>query len=213
MSKIKWKRTFTWENSKYLVYFLLGMIGLFTLDIASKWIVESLLVEGQKVEVIPNFFYFTKSYNTGMAFSFGASLPMAVGRSINIIISLVMSVGILAYWILNDEEFNHFQRTIAMLLSAGAIGNLIDRAFYWEAITGFDGVIDFLQFYLGGGPSSPANMFNPFATFNLADSYLVIGILLFIGYLIYDAIKESKKKNEFSSDPRLEKEEHHEGEN
>lgn len=200
---MKWTRTFTWENSKKLVYFLLGAFALLALDFSSKWIAEGLLEKGVPVEVIPNFLYFTKSYNTGMAFSLGADLPMAVGRTINILISLVMSVGILYYWILHDESFNGFSRTIAMLLSAGAVGNLIDRAFYWEATTGFDGVIDFVQFYLGGGPEAGKNPFNPFATFNLADAYLVIGIVLMVVFLLIDLIKDMKKNKGLSVDPRL----------
>lgn len=200
---MKWTRTFTWENSRKLVYFLLGAFGLLALDFSTKWIAESLLELSAPVEIIPNFLYFTKSYNTGMAFSLGANLPMAVGRTINILISLVMSVGILYYWILHDESFNSFARSIAMLLSAGAVGNLIDRAFYWEATTGFDGVIDFIQFYLGGGPEAGKNPFNPFATFNLADSYLVIGIVLMVIYLIVDLFKDMKKNKGLSEDPRL----------
>ena len=91
-----------------------------------------------------------------------------------------------------------------MLLASGAIGNLIDRAFYWMPITGFDGVIDFIQFYLGGGPSKGTSFINPFATFNLADSFLTIGIIYLIVLMVLDSIKENKnKKSEWSDDPRL----------
>ncbi|MDD7618286.1 MAG: signal peptidase II [Bacillales bacterium] len=195
-------RPLSFKDSKRLILFGVGALLLVGIDLLTKWLAEIFLVEGELNAIIPNFLYFTKSYNTAVAFSLGSSLPMPVGRAINITISVVMSVAILWYWILNDDRFNNFQRSIAMLLAAGAVGNLIDRAFYWEAITGFDGVIDFIQFYLGGGPSAPNNFVNPFATFNLADSYLTIGIIMLIVLMVIDMIKESKNGG-LSKDPRI----------
>ena len=195
-------RPLSLKESKPLILFGVGALLLVGIDLLTKWLAEIFLVEGELNAIIPNFLYFTKSYNTAVAFSLGSSLPMPVGRAINITISVVMSVAILWYWILNDDRFNNFQRSIAMLLAAGAVGNLIDRAFYWEAITGFDGVIDFIQFYLGGGPSAPNNFVNPFATFNLADSYLTIGMIMLIVLLVIDMIKESKNGG-LSKDPRI----------
>ena len=195
-------RPLSFKDSKRLILFGVGALLLVGIDLLTKWLAEIFLVEGELNAIIPNFLYFTKSYNTAVAFSLGSSLPMPVGRAINITISVVMSVAILWYWILNDDRFNNFQRSIAMLLAAGAVGNLIDRAFYWEAITGFDGVIDFIQFYLGGGPSAPNNFVNPFATFNLADSYLTIGMIMLIVLMIIDMIKESKNGG-LSKDPRI----------
>lgn len=195
-------RPLSFKDSKRLILFGVGALLLVGIDLLTKWLAEIFLVEGELNAIIPNFLYFTKSYNTAVAFSLGSSLPMPVGRAINITISVVMSVAILWYWILNDGRFNNFQRSIAMLLAAGAVGNLIDRAFYWEAITGFDGVIDFIQFYLGGGPSAPNNFVNPFATFNLADSYLTIGMIMLIVLMVIDMIKESKNGG-LSKDPRI----------
>lgn len=195
-------RPLSFKDSKRLILFGVGALLLVGIDLLTKWLAEIFLVKGELNAIIPNFLYFTKSYNTAVAFSLGSSLPMPVGRAINITISVVMSVAILWYWILNDDRFNNFQRSIAMLLAAGAVGNLIDRAFYWEAITGFDGVIDFIQFYLGGGPSAPNNFVNPFATFNLADSYLTIGMIMLIVLMVIDMIKESKNGG-LSKDPRI----------
>ena len=195
-------RPLSFKDSKRLILFGVGALLLVGIDLLTKWLAEIFLVEGELNAIIPNFLYFTKSYNTAVAFSLGSSLPMPVGRAINITISVVMSVAILWYWILNDDRFNNFQRSIAMLLAAGAVGNLIDRAFYWEAITGFDGVIDFIQFYLGGGPSAPNNFVNPFATFNLADSYPTIAMIMLIVLMVIDMIKESKNGG-LSKDPRI----------
>lgn len=197
----KWKSLS--KETRLGVYFGLGAFLLFLLDLISKWVVENCLEVGQMVTVIPNFFYFTKSYNTGAAFSLGANWGVG-GRILGIAISVLMSGAILWYWIVNNKKIHNLERVCLMLLSSGAVGNLIDRAFYWEGTTGFNGVIDFLQFYLGGGPGAPNSALNPFATFNVADACLTIGVVLLIVALVIDTIKNSKNDpNE--KDPRLEK--------
>ena len=182
-------------------YFFAGAFVLVMIDLATKWIAQNNLTPNTRVEVIPNFLYWTLSYNTKIAFSLG--IDGVWGRVLNIAISLVMSVAIPWYWIVHDKKWTTFPRIIAMLVFAGAVGNLIDRSFYWSATTGFDGVIDFVQFYLGGGPGNPSSFVNPFATFNLADAFLVIGVVLMIVYMIVDAVKNRDRSLE--SDPRLEK--------
>jgi lipoprotein signal peptidase len=72
-----------------------------------------------------------------------------------------------------------------MLCFAGALGNAIDRTFYWPNITGFSGVVDFLSFQFGD--------WVPFGSFNVADSCLVVGCLMAAITLIVRAIKEKKE--------------------
>ena len=183
-----------------LYFFLAGALLLLIFDILTKWIAQNILSQvGKSVEVIPNFLYFTLYHNTKIAFSWG--IDGIGGRILNIAISLVMSIAIGIYWITHDTKFKWQERTIAMLLLSGAVGNLIDRALYWEAISGFDGVIDFVQFYLGGGPRAPQHWLNPFATFNMADAYLSVGIVALFVYVIVDSIKHGDKS--MTKDPRL----------
>ena len=189
------------KSLKMLIIFAVAAFALLVLDFASKWLVQAFAGDNP-IQVIPNFFYITKSYNTAVAFSWGSSIPVVPRRIINITISLVMSIGIVWYWIKNNDEFSNWDRACAMLLASGAIGNLIDRAFYWEAITGFDGVIDFLQFYLGGGPGAPVNWVNPFADFNFADAYLTVGVVMLIVLFIVDFVKHPEP-DELEVDPRL----------
>ena len=83
---------------------------------------------------------------------------------------------------------------------AGAFGNLIDRAFYWPKTTGFDGVIDWIIFKFGSWE---------FAMFNIADSCLVIGIIVVIVKMVVDEIiaaRDKAKRGEFKYSPeQLEK--------
>ena len=178
------------KGMRMLIVFACVVGGLLFLDLLSKWLVQSFAVPGQMIEVIPNFFYITLSYNTGIAFGLGAG---SGSRVVNILISIVMSLAIGGYYFYAFAKLKTFERIVGALLLAGAVGNFVDRAFYWESTTGFDGVIDFLSFYLGGGPSAKPSSVNPFATFNFADAYLTVGVILLIVVLVIDMVKPEKK--------------------
>ena len=196
MAKLK----VTWTKSLFIG---LGVaLLLVVIDLVTKWVVELNVKEGlaNAIEVIPNFFYINKSYNTAVAFSLGAGWGVG-GRILNITISVVMSFAIFFYYLTHEAKMKTWERITAVLLGAGAVGNLIDRAFYWSGTTGFDGVIDFMQFYLGGGPGAPSHFFNPFATFNFADACLTVGIFVLIVLLIVDMVKSRDKT--MTEDPRL----------
>ena len=179
------------KGMRMLIVFACVVAALLFLDLLSKWLVQSFAVPGQRIEVIPNFFYITLSYNTGIAFGLGAGTLGS--RVVNILISIVMSLAIGGYYFYAFAKLKTFERIVGALLLAGAVGNFVDRAFYWESTTGFDGVIDFLSFYLGGGPSAKPSSVNPFATFNFADAYLTVGVILLLVILIIDMVKPEKK--------------------
>ena len=191
---VKWDRT--------LILGVAVAAVLVILDLLIKWLVQNNvgLGDANKIEVIPNFFYINKSYNTAVAFSIGSSWGVG-GRVLNILISIVMSVAIFWYYLTHNDRMKTWERVTAVLLGAGAVGNLIDRAFYWEATVGFDGVVDMFQFYLGGGPSAPHGFFNPFATFNFADMCLTIGIVILIVIMLTDLIRN--RDTSLEADPRL----------
>ena len=196
-----------WLHIHWTKSLLIGLgvaLALVIVDLVTKWAVQLNVGVGfsNAIEVIPNFFYINKSYNIAVAFSIGETWGVG-GRILNISISIVMSVLIFWYYLTHEDKLGRLEKVTAVLLGAGAVGNLIDRAFYWEAITGFNGVIDFFQFYLGGGPAAKQNFFNPFATFNFADACLTIGIVMLLIILIVDMIKNGDKSLE--KDPRLQK--------
>lgn len=195
ISANKPKRSSLW----YTIFFAVFAGVMLILDFASKWIVQSLCVPGTHYQIIPNFLYVNLSYNTKIAFSLG--FDGVGGRILNIVVSVLMSAAIIAYYVVDREKLKPFMKATLALLGAGALGNLIDRAFYWGGTTGFDGVIDFIQFYLGGGPAASSSGVNPFATFNWADSCLSIGVVMFIVYLVYDWIKHPSDDN--TKDPRV----------
>lgn len=183
MDKIK--ALFSKENLKkfFFSFIWLGVL-VFGLDLLSKWLIQNNLSENQQISVINNFFFITKSHNLGAAWGMGGDGQVGF-RIMWLIISLVMSIGLSIYYYKAHKVLSGYYKASLMLMIGGATGNLIDRAFYWNAIVGFDGVIDWLSFKFGS---------YYFPTFNIADAALVIGVIILIVLMVVEVIKDAKKK-------------------
>lgn len=145
---------------------LLVSIASFTLillDVVSKLMVMSNLKLYDIVEVIPNFLNITYIKNYGGAFN------ILDGSRWFFIILGVLSVVFIIKYVLIDHNISKIDMAAYSLVIAGIIGNLVDRIVY-------GGVIDFLSFRLLG---------HDFAVFNLADSFIVIGVFLILFVLIF----------------------------
>ena len=159
-------------------------ILVFVLDIVTKWAVQNNLTVGQNIVLIPNFLSITLSYNLGAAFG-ALNSGSTLLRVMWISMSVVMSVGLSIYYAFKGKKMSIPYRIALVLMIAGAVGNLVDRALYWKNIVGFDGVIDWIQVYFGTWA---------FPTFNIADSSLVIGVIIILIMLIIELIKDGIKK-------------------
>lgn len=139
--------------------------AVIALDQLTKWLAESWLVFHQPVPVLPSF-NLMLTYNTGAAFSF---LAAAGGwqRWFFLGLGLLVSIGLIFWlWRLKSE---HFWLSAALtFILAGAVGNLIDRAWLGQ-------VIDFIQIYYGRWY---------FPVFNVADISINIGA----GLLVMDSL-------------------------
>ena len=167
---------------------------VFAIDITTKWLTQSNVAVNQEIEVIPNFFYITLVHNTGVAFSMGKDI--LAFRIIFICISLAASIFIPIFFVKKYNKLTTFYRLALMLILGGCVGNLIDRAFYWEATVGFSGVIDMLLFKFGA--------LGNFAVFNVADAAVVIGVLILVIILIVEEVKntiKNKKEGKYDLPP------------
>lgn len=175
------KKCFSKENlTKFLFSFVWLALIIFVIDLVSKWAVQNSLHEGQKVALINNFLNVTLSYNTGASFSLLRDM-----RVFWIVISVVLSAVLIFIFVRYYKKFTNLQRASLALMIGGAFGNMVDRIFYWPSIVGFSGVIDWIDFQFGSWH---------FATFNIADAALVIGVLLIVIIEIVNLIKEAKMK-------------------
>ena len=195
------KKVFSKEGLlKFCRTYIWLIVLLFVIDIVTKWVVfnhfgleameAGMHAESGAIPVIKNFCYIGGSINDGAAFSLFAGKRVAL-----LIISLVMTVAFIGYYIFQFKKLTTVYRVALALMIAGAFGNLIDRAFYWPSITGFGGVIDWIIFKFGSWE---------FAMFNIADSCLVIGIIVILIAMIIEEVKEVKaraKRGEYKYSP------------
>lgn len=169
----------------YLIWFLKSglyvMPILLGLDILTKLLCVTNLYSFSSgsatriITVIPNFFYIDVTTNKGAAWSSFSNQTVLLS-----LISLFASIAMIVFLALKYKKMNGWVKAAMYLMIPGAIGNLIDRSFSYLAPNSLyrNGVIDFLSFHFGS---------YVFPTFNLADSYLCISVLvLIIGVIIMD---------------------------
>ena len=138
-------------------------------DQVSKAIVVRTMSLYESIPVIESFFHFTYITNDGMAF--GIDFPF--GYFIFSLVSALLTIFLFWYlWSVRNDSLV-IRLGLAMII-AGAVGNLIDRLMLGE-------VIDFLDFMVGN--------FHWYV-FNLADSYVTVGMVL----ILTDSIFLEKKR-------------------
>ena len=154
--------------------FLLGIIfAIIALDQWSKWAIKTSFNLYQSKPVIQDLLHFTYVTNDGMAF--GLSFPG--GKHILLVMTILLTGFIIGFLWKEREGHPLVKYGLALILS-GAIGNLIDRFLYGK-------VVDFLDLMIGD--------FHWYI-FNVADSSVTIGMVLFIVHsIIYES---SHLKNE-----------------
>lgn len=157
---------------KTLIYGLIIVVAAVLLDQISKLIMISVLdYETDIIQVIPGFFKFKLHYNPYIAFSI--ELPFLWQMIMTVLATAVFGVMAIA----SDFKNKKFYSWGVWLMIGGMIGNFIDRVFNHGK-----GVIDFLSFTFFG---------KDFATFNVADSFLVIGVFcVIIDLLFFDSKKD-----------------------
>lgn len=142
------------------------IIFLVILDQISKLLITSNLNLGESLSLLP-FLNFTLIHNAGIAFSIFDQRG-DISRWL-----LVISVStILAYlfFLLYKKTPNHQLELISLLfIISGGLGNLIDRVFL-----GY--VVDFIHVFYQD---------YSFYVFNMADSYITVGIILYLSYFFF----------------------------
>lgn len=129
-----------------------------SLDQLTKFLAETFLVSGP-ISVIGDLLRFRLAYNDAAAFSLGFGATW--------VLSIASVTAVVALLIFGPRAKTMIWALIAGMVLGGAAGNGIDRVFREPAF--FNGhVVDFIQI--------PFN----FPIFNLADSFLVIGVILAI---------------------------------
>ncbi len=168
------------QGSKLFIFFV--PILVFIADQLTKYWVKTNLDQYVPVNIIGHYLRFTYCENPGMAFG------IKLGGYVHVltILSVVFTIYIIYYLYHLINEHLLLQFSMALILG-GALGNIYDRIMMMINPENVTGVIDFID--VGLNPSMR------WYIFNIADSAITIGIIL---YLIHSFIAEkeiSKIKN------------------
>lgn len=166
---------------------------LIVLDQLTKYLAQ--LYAPNSFVCIPNFLTFDLTYNKGAAWGM-----LSDNTPILVLVSFVATIvlGYLCYK--NDWKKAKFSSLAISLALAGCVGNLIDR--FMACVAGLNdlrpGVVDMISF-------EPLNFISKlisgsnFPIFNLADIFLVVGLIMYCIDLVFFAEKREKVKNEENS--------------
>ena len=143
------------------------LVFILVADQLTKFIIDQTMPLHHSIPVIDDLFSLTYIRNTGAAFGILSGSAAAFRLPFLVLFSL-LAIGFVVMMLrrLPDKETGLI--TALAFILGGAIGNLIDRIAYGE-------VIDFLDVYW-------SNFHWP--AFNLADSFITIGVLITVFYLI-----------------------------
>jgi signal peptidase II len=147
---------------KWLIY----IIGLVYIDQLTKYLVKTNFKLYETKQILP-FLALTYTTNTGIVFGLFQTKYANVLFSIVIIVVLVVLI-ISSKNIV--EEFGVIGKISLCLITSGGLGNFVDRIFFGK-------VVDFIDLQW--------SYKNIWPIFNLADSYVFVGVwLLVIKYLL-----------------------------
>ncbi|MBO7310176.1 MAG: signal peptidase II [Clostridia bacterium] len=154
-----------------MLLWILVIVALVVVDQVTKLFAVRLLTDGESVDVIKGIFRFTYVENRGAAFGM-----LSEHRWVFMILSTLAIVALLVYlWKFRPES--RFACMALSMVTAGGIGNMIDRLFL-----GY--VIDFLDFC-----AFPQYWV---WVFNFADSLVCVGGGMLAIWLVISLIDEAK---------------------
>ncbi len=143
-----------------LFFFLISLFVLFLDQITKRWIVKTMFY-GDSKNIIGNFLRFTYFRNPNSVFGleFG-------GAVVSTLLTVIAFIFVMFLFFKGD---NRFSLVSFSLIIGGALGNLTDRIRYME-------VIDFIDVGVKRWR---------WPTFNVADSFVTIGLILIIIYFLF----------------------------
>jgi len=170
------------KKSRLLIISLLIII----LDQLSKTVVVHYLQMGESTTVLGNFFRLTYVLNPGGVF--GSKLGSQNFYTIVSVLALVVT----SWFFFKTKGKEIWLRIGLCMVLGGAVGNLIDRLRFGEVVD----FLDFDFFNINLPPvkvlffNFPGFYLDRWPVFNLADSFVLIGIVLIIACLL-----QSKEKS------------------
>jgi signal peptidase II len=160
------------------VFSVTAVLGLAADQATKGWIVARLQHGVDEFTIIPSWFSLVHARNPGAAFSmFEGQLPL-------FLIVTLIAVPVILDLVRRQAPGDVFLPFTLGLTFAGVLGNAVDRV-----LRGGE-VVDFLKVYAGREPLQSWFVERVgtyvWPIFNVADSLLVVGLILFLGYWLFE---------------------------
>jgi signal peptidase II len=155
------------------VFYYLIALFVILLDQITKWFIVNNMYLGENIAIIDNLLYITSHRNRGAAWG------ILQGQMwLFYVITVIVIIGII-YYLYKEAKGKWLLGVSLGLMLGGAIGNFIDRVIRKE-------VVDFIHTFI----------FNyNFPVFNIADSALVIGVIMLMIQILRDERETKEKSN------------------
>jgi len=161
----------------YAFAFYVGIaVVLLIADRITKILAVEHLSDGTSVTFIPYVLDFCLTFNRGAAFGIFQG-----GRVFFVILALAVCIGVFIYLLMHKSHSLVEVLAISMI-AAGAVGNGIDRFRAGE-------VVDFIR-----------PVFIDFPIFNIADSCITVGVIIFILYLFFVSFRKTPAQADETED-------------
>ena len=167
-------------NRRNVVFLVVSALGIAADQASKAWIRANIPAEsGRGIEIIPGLFDLVYAKNPGAAFGFLRDFEY---RHLVFVGFTLVAMGVVLDMVRKLREDDRFMAFVLGLVMSGAIGNAIDRVRHRV-------VTDFLRFHI----ETPAIKnwalatfgTNEYPSFNVADTALVVGIVLYVGYELF----------------------------
>jgi len=144
-----------------MVWYLLILLALIGADQGLKWWITSHLAIGESTSFLPGIMRFTRLHNYGAAWS---SLS---GKTVVLLVITTVLMVAVAVLLVKKIVRHPLGVSACLLILGGGLGNYIDRIFRGYVVDMFD-----LQFM-------------SYPIFNLADCFVVVGVILGAVYYLW----------------------------
>lgn len=165
----------TWPDKQSIRQFALIMAVIIIIDVITKMVMLALIFDPPKVIAILPILNLAPVWNEGISFGLFQDGGLIIRLGIS-----ALAVIVSGWLFFQLPSLPKGQKWAAAFISGGAIGNAIDRVIYGK-------VVDFVDFHLG-------NWHYP--AFNVADSAIFIGVILWIVTLWWDRKRSSPHEDE-----------------
>jgi signal peptidase II len=160
----------TLSNKKKLLFLLIS-IAILIIDQWTKKLVTSSMYLGESQRILGDIIKITYIRNPNSVFGLNIGGPI-----ISTILTVIAFIFVIYLFIIAKKPL--FLTSISFIIG-GALGNLMDRVFYME-------VVDFIEIGVG--------KFR-WPTFNVADSFVTIGIILVVIYWFLESRYANSSSN------------------